>query len=333
MARRIVPCSLLSLALVAGPALAAPDPDMELRCKEIDARGGENACLCSEPMIADDGWSFSVGWNDLPGSTSKPCGDESPGKPLYIAEEQVAIGPVAPAGPSAVPRVADPVPYVFLQQPPVDSSAPNTLRGVSPTLPEDASGRLCHRFMVRYSADWVSKTGTGPGRCQADKLIEYLAAGMPPQYQGVMYPGGWDIYYSGGPDQHLGPRGITLRDCQGSWCGFEQCLEGNFASGDVRPIARAWVIDAAGRVGRQDIARWSGGPLRQRPAVPVRIVTDWIANLYKQGRCGGRRWLAYAMEAWFETGNEGPPGYGPWIGPPAEMLSATTQDAASEGRP
>lgn len=320
------------LCVLAGPAHAL-DADMEARCREIDAAGDE--CLCSEPMITNGSWTS--GFYNFPGSSTKQCGSERAGAPLYLTSRQVHAGFVVPSGPSAVPTNSG-IPYVFHQYPEAVSSDVAKIDGVVAgqrrAMPL-TQGKICHRFMVRYGTNWVSKDGT---RCQADKLAEFNVAGISPQYQWVAYPGSFDLYYSGphpggGATDHLSPQTVTLADCQANWCGFEQCWQGNFATGKISPIARQYVVKPDGSLLKDDIMLWRDVPLTV--PTPVKFDVDMIANLYKQATCGGERWLSYAVEAWFDTADDGTSRHGPWIGPPKEFTGGggSTPVLGTPGQP
>lgn len=300
----------------------APSPDMEQRCRDIDALGGTNSCLCSEPLIANGTWTS--GFYNPPGSITKQCGDDVANSPLYLASDQVSAGFVVPSGPSAVPTGSG-IPYVFHQRPNATSNSPARLSGVSRTVPSTV-GKFCHRFVIRYSSDWQAKNQDIGGSCQATKLAELnpRASSLASQYQWVVFdpnvtPGQseFDLYYSGPGGGHMSGSTIDLQDCQNNWCYFEQCWQGNFGTGAIKPAARQAVILSNGSLLKNEILTWPRASLSAVPPVVFEAGGDSILNLYKQNTCGGERWFAYAMSAWFAVGNENM-----WIGPPSEFTSS-----------
>lgn len=326
---------LTLLVVIAQPAFAL-DGDMEQRCKDIDAAGsGYGQCACSEPMITNGSWA--PGWYDFPGSKTKPCGFTSVGKPLYLASDNVGAGFVVPGGNSAVPSGTG-IPYVFWQKPSADSSSVNLLEGAygngRRSVPS-GTGRLCHRYMFRLSPDWVARNGSTASQCQGNKIAELNPKNFPPQYQWGADTNSFALFYSGphsgtGGD-HLSNMSVPTSACKNNWCGVEQCWMGNFDTGMLSPIARTYVIGNDRSVVQDAVHQWLNPPM-QVPT-PIDFQTNWIGNLYKQGVCGGERWLLYAAEATFKTADDGTSNHGPWIGPPVEMTGGSTNPPPVLGAP
>jgi hypothetical protein len=323
------------LLIVAAPAQAL-DGDMEQRCRDIDASGGANSCVCSEPLITSGTWSPGF-WNP-PGSTTKQCGggNGGAGKAFYITGAQAGTGIVPPAYWYAVPQNSG-IPYVFLLNS-NGGSAPNTFMGkldlAYASVPANV-GRVCHRAMFILSPDFVGRNdiNNNPAWCTGVKSVEMNPR---PFSWGNQFQGGWGSadhctgtacggtdghYYTGngaGGDNSWTGSNFQMTECKGNWCAIEQCWFGDFSTGAIKPIVRRYAVNSSGSVVINRVSTWKG-TLNSNAATPVTIDADRILNLFKQDVCPGSMAIAYGMEAFFATADDGTSEHGPWIGPPAEF--------------
>lgn len=334
---------MMKLGFVFLLALATPawalDADMEQRCKDVDALGAPNACVCSEPMIASGTWT--PGFWDPPGSTTKPCGaDGGVGKALYIKPGNALAGTgiVKPSSWYTVPAGSG-IPNVFLLNS-NGGNAPNRFAGrlevFSQSVPANV-GRVCHRAMFILSPDFVGKNDETipplPNWCTGTKTVEFNPA---PDNWGKQFQGGWDsaihctgtncggadrIYWNGqggtGSPFFTGST-FQMDECKSNWCAIEQCWYGNFATGAIQPVVRRYAVNMSGSVVIDRTSTWLGS-LVSNAATPVKFGIDWMLNLYKQDMCPGSIAFGYGMEAFFATADDGTAAHGPWIGPPSEF--------------
>jgi len=263
----------------------------EQRCDEL---GG--ACVCSEPLDTSS-MPASGSYRNPADSVSKQCGwnggalTDPDAWGIYDAFD-------LPAGIGKVAGVK-----------PVTAGNGATLNGIAGT--GDSTRRVCTRHYFRLSPDYVAKTQSSGGSCEANKAAEFGFGESNALLHWDFAEGwGWRLTIinfdsdNNGPDPSYNlPTSGNLQwsDCKNEWCRAEMCVSGNINAGSGFK-AEAY-IEGATSGKRIDWARTTIG----RPCPggkncgKGRLTSSWISNGYRQGNCGGIRYITHGMQAEWDS--------------------------------
>ncbi len=270
------------------PGTTGKSPGMEAACAAL----GE-ACVCSEPL--DQAQALNFDFNNP--SDSPPESECFGGDSFHLGgggETVPAFGMPAGSTASTVWRIDYGGSYTIA-----------SLNGDSTTLDQ---GTVCTRIYQRFSDDYPLMGSVAFE--ERNKMLElsgswgqFQSEFWGPTADAVFSPRG--TVYGTSFSRRLDASGgaVSIPDCKGSWCRFEQCIDRSGSTATFR--TRATVVNTGETVVHDS------GPIGG--VGPMHMETVWIGNLYREVVTAGSRYISHGMQAHWRDST------GHWIGAALEV--------------
>jgi hypothetical protein len=310
---RVIPIVALLIAL---PSAAG---NVEARCTELGS-----ACDCSEPLSANDRTSRlsddDYDPSDSEGAGAKECWARNKFlEGVYGAEVYpVSAAPYAPTG-SALAYVLEVANTIGSGRGCASAENTSCTKGhPRDDLIDASTRRACYRIYMNYDADWKSTQGAN-GSCKNKHLSANMGDSLLAIQDSVSGGGNDGILrlarssFEGIEDKEIpnfDDYDATQRAampsssyCTGKvWCGMEWCVAGNLAAGTgLGAQFYTWTSDGERSFTEPNMLGTSGTVATKGGAA----FDSWMPNLYRQYEqqksCGGKRRIAYFMQASWDT--------------------------------